>query len=453
MSPKRSKAGRRQIDPVDLVGQSEGISAISQSGDQMDHASSLQNIVPPPIQSEVVIEQPIMREVNRASSSCSNEGSCKRSGVHMKGKDISIPKYAGAQESRTPYDFLLELEKYKMAVDYTYEEMLKFVVPLALTETAYSWFEFIREDLFGWSDFVDAFRQEFQPIGYERELRRLLEDRFQGCHETLTEFIRIIDDFYRRLGGQVSESEKVDRIIRQMHPQYRMQILSRGRSYTSVKELWKEARNVQEIILMDRQYREPERYNFIEPSLAYKVPTESQYTNGFVHNMSYGSNSRELQMSSIDPYLHYHSKRPSFVSNPQWRSNNNQRSATNSTAHTYQPRSNFSNHRDEQRPSVQAYAGTSERPSVQTYPGTGDRLSAQTYPGTRESSTQNYSGPGERSLSNFAGSGLNTQTFRRDVERKQPVAATLNCYNCGEGGHFSRFCPNVPGNGLAPSRL
>jgi hypothetical protein len=298
--------------------------------------------------------------------------------------------------------------------------MLKFVVPLALTETAYSWFEFVREDLFGWSDFVDAFRQEFQPIGYERELRRLLEDR---------------------LGGQVSESEKVDRIIRQMHPKYRMQILSRGRSYTSVKELWKEARNVQEIILMDRQYREPERYNFIEPSLAYKVPSESQYTNGFSHNMSYGSNSHELQMSSIDPYLHYHSKRPSFVPNQQWRSNNNQRSATSSTAHTYQPRSNFSNQRDEQRPSVQAYAGTEERPSVQTYPG------------TRETTAQNVSGSGERSVSNFAGSELNTQTFPSGAERKQSVAATLNCYNCGEGGHFSRFCPNVPGNGLAPSRL
>jgi hypothetical protein len=248
---KKSKTGKRQKDPVDLVHQSEDILAIPQSGDQMDHASSLQSSVPPPIQSEVVIEQSVMREVNRASSACSNGGSCKRSGVHMKGKDISIPKYAGAHESRTPYDFLLELEKYKMAVDYTYEEMLKFVVPLALTETAYSWFEFIREHLFGWSDFVDAFRQEFQPIGYERELRRLLEDRFQGCHETLTEFIRIIDDFYKRLGRQVLESEKVDRIIRQMHPQYRMQILSRGRSYTSVKELWKEARNAQDIILMD----------------------------------------------------------------------------------------------------------------------------------------------------------------------------------------------------------
>jgi hypothetical protein len=215
---KKSKAGRRQIDPVDLVDQSEGISAINQSGDQMDHASSLHNLVLPPIQSEGVIEQSVMREVNRLSSSCSNGCSCKRSGVHMRGKDISIPKYAGPHESRTPYDFLLELEKYKMIVDYTYEEMLKFVVPLALTETAYSWFEFIREDVFGWSDFVDAFRQEFQPIGYERELRRLLEDRFQGCHETLTEFIRIIDDFYKRLGGQVSEAEKVDRIIRQMHP-------------------------------------------------------------------------------------------------------------------------------------------------------------------------------------------------------------------------------------------
>jgi hypothetical protein len=114
MSPKKSKAGRRQIDPVDLVGQSEGISAISQSGDQMDHASSLQNLVQPPIQSEVVIEQSVMRELNRASSSCCNGCSCKRSGVHMRGNDISIPKYAGAHESRTPYDFLLELEKYKI---------------------------------------------------------------------------------------------------------------------------------------------------------------------------------------------------------------------------------------------------------------------------------------------------------------------------------------------------
>ena len=55
---------------------------------------------------------------------------------HLKTSDIKIPTYAGSHEGKTPYEFIMELEKYQRAVGYSEGDMLNQVVPLALKEDA-----------------------------------------------------------------------------------------------------------------------------------------------------------------------------------------------------------------------------------------------------------------------------------------------------------------------------
>ncbi|ODM88297.1 Transposon Ty3-I Gag-Pol polyprotein [Orchesella cincta] len=211
-----------------------------------------------------------------------------------------IPIYSGAQEAKTPFDFLKELEAYKSVVNCNTKEMFSQVLPVALKGEAYSWFVFARDDIISWGDFVTKFRNEFQPVGYYEELKKELGERTQGTREPLTHYIRIILEFYERLEGDYSEKEIVERIINQMHPQYRFLITRSGQVHFSIQELLKEAQIAQESIYRDRQYKEPKAFINVEPSLSYKTATASNTKSAEL----------EIKESSFDRFRHFHKSVP-----------------------------------------------------------------------------------------------------------------------------------------------
>lgn len=163
-------------------------------------------------------------------------------------KTTEVPKYTGAADSKTPFDFILELEKYRDISRGSEIFILREILPIALVGTAYHWFrhEITMAPFVNWEDFKIRFRREFQALGYSEELNRELELRTQGPTEPLTLFIRVILDYYERLGRESSEGEKVARIMRQMHPEY-LQVLQ-GKTINNIKELKEAAFQAQDII-------------------------------------------------------------------------------------------------------------------------------------------------------------------------------------------------------------
>jgi len=57
-------------------------------------------------------------------------------------KEALIPKYSGAMEKKSPYDFLIELEKYMSITRSSPEFIVYKVVPIALTGVAFDWYRF-----------------------------------------------------------------------------------------------------------------------------------------------------------------------------------------------------------------------------------------------------------------------------------------------------------------------
>jgi len=188
---------------------------------------------------------------------------------HLKSSDFSVPKYCGASDKKTPYDFILELDKYQSILGYSEVEMLQLVVLMSLTDEAYTWYRYETQAFANFSDFKNRIRTEFQPIGYQDELRRELERRTQGYNEPLTAYIRVIMDYYERLGDPtVSEAMKVDRIKKQMHPEYRAALPSP--SIHTLRELKDAAIEAQEFIKTNWTHKSPPIYCSAEPSLAWK---------------------------------------------------------------------------------------------------------------------------------------------------------------------------------------
>jgi len=238
-------------------------------------------------------------------------------------KAMNVPRYSGPAESKTPYDFVVELEKYQIITCTSEEVMLREVIPLALEGQAFSWFRFeIRNQPFiDWENFKSRFRREFQVLGYEHELSRELETRTQGPTEPLTAYIRVILEYIERLGAQPREEEIVKRIKRGMHPEY-LQMLQ-GRSIRSIRDLMIAASEAQEVIKAFRSYKPPPTGIAVEPTLQWRqldssiTSTRSDLRQN--HTSLENSNPR-LHPHAVDPYAYYHAdsqRRSVSFSEPQ----------------------------------------------------------------------------------------------------------------------------------------
>jgi hypothetical protein len=190
-------------------------------------------------------------------------------------RPADIPRYTGLPSERTPYDFLIELEKFKSISRSSDCHMLEKVVPLALSDRAYTWYRFEQEirAFADWEDFKRRFRREFQTTYYDQKLRRMMEDRFQGPDESLVSYIRTVLSYYERLEtDKPQESEKIDFIKRHLHPDYRSVL--QGQRFTTIAELIEAAFEAQEAINLQELYKVPTSAPSIEPSLQYQ-PKES----------------------------------------------------------------------------------------------------------------------------------------------------------------------------------
>ncbi|KAH9378315.1 hypothetical protein HPB48_000526 [Haemaphysalis longicornis] len=90
-----------------------------------------------------------------------------------------------------------------------------------------------------WNSAKTALVSEFSSVDAKRRLKEELDQRTQHPEENLKEFIYTIAAYYERIGEEVPESEKVNRVVRQMHPQ--LQDLAEGKSFATLAELAKAA--------------------------------------------------------------------------------------------------------------------------------------------------------------------------------------------------------------------
>jgi len=226
---------------------------------------------------------------------------------HLKGLDFKTPSFCGSHDKQTPCDYLVDLQRMKKTFNYSDEVMLRLILPTSLKEDAFIWYDSVG-GFESWADFEDRFRKEFQAVGYKETLRREIEDRFQGPDEPLTKYIRLMIKYYERLGDHTPEREILARIIRQMHPEYKMVLV--GRRPEALNQLLDIAPEIQEFIRDSRVYRPPPISGTLEPSLAWKPGNHYQVTGNEakVRSQYENPNIPEIYYSAVDPYRYFHKK-------------------------------------------------------------------------------------------------------------------------------------------------
>lgn len=167
---------------------------------------------------------------------------------------VQPPKFIGFGDLQSPDEFLDHLENFCLVHGVKLEDRLSRVVPAALQGSAKLWFRFT-EDFADWSTFATAFRKEFAPVDEKKRLKEELRLRTQHPEENLKQFIYVIASYYDRIGDDVTEAEKVERVLEQMHPQF--QDFCAGKTFASLKELAQAADGLMERVWRRVQYVPP----------------------------------------------------------------------------------------------------------------------------------------------------------------------------------------------------
>ncbi|KAH7945520.1 hypothetical protein HPB49_011832 [Dermacentor silvarum] len=146
----------------------------------------------------------------------------------------AVPRLEGFRHLQSPQEFLDKVENFCVAAVIPSEYCVRRVIETALDASAKLWYRFAGpfESL---DAFADTFRKECASVDEKLRFKEKLDRRTQHLEENLKEFIYVVAAYYDRISEEVPESVKVDRVLRQMHPQ--LQALAEGSTNPNLKAL------------------------------------------------------------------------------------------------------------------------------------------------------------------------------------------------------------------------
>ncbi|KAG0426063.1 hypothetical protein HPB47_026808 [Ixodes persulcatus] len=179
---------------------------------------------------ELLIAAPI----DLAEAVTATNGAPDLDSMHALWTSAQLSRFSGFADLQSPEEFIEKLESYCLIHGVKPEDRISRVVPAVLDGSAKLWFRFAGE-FTSWGSFVTAFHCQFALVDKKKRLKEELRKRTQHPEENLKQFIYVISSYYDRIGEPVTDAQKVESVLRQMHPQYRD--LVEGRTFVTLKEL------------------------------------------------------------------------------------------------------------------------------------------------------------------------------------------------------------------------
>lgn len=181
---------------------------------------------------------------------------------------LAVPRFTGYDDFKSVADFLCDLNVYKTASGSSDEFVLTRVLPVALEASAGRWWR-LQTPFVSWADFEALFRAEFLPPDYEYRIRRELEARTQHPREGLLEYIRAIQELFKRAFPGASDADMVKHVLRCCHPRFRPFL--HGRDYASLEAMARSARAIEDALISELSYVPPPPVGeALEPACAWR---------------------------------------------------------------------------------------------------------------------------------------------------------------------------------------
>ncbi|KAF2892499.1 hypothetical protein ILUMI_13677 [Ignelater luminosus] len=140
------------------------------------------------------------------------------SSLILRGRDKNILK---GNKLSNQYHFAANVE------DSGYFDLFNAAIELFKGD-ALIWYRSIRDTMNSWSELVRELQKAFLPCDYEQNLWEESRHRNQGAHESVSVYIAIMENFFRRLSSIPNEPTRVDIIRRDLSPYLQSQLALEG---------------------------------------------------------------------------------------------------------------------------------------------------------------------------------------------------------------------------------
>lgn len=164
--------------------------------------------------------------------------------------------------------FLERIDELKDARNATDDDLWRYAIDL-FEGDALIWFRANRSFIKSWDELKAILKRTFQNPYYQEELMDTIKKRTQGCKESVTIFISIMQNMFNRLPTKIAEYSKVNLVKRNLLPYYQ-QAICRD-EFESLAELVNVLRIIERTKINCDNFQEPVSSNAnLEPDLAYK---------------------------------------------------------------------------------------------------------------------------------------------------------------------------------------
>lgn len=178
--------------------------------------------------------------------------------------------FSGEPNSRSLYDFLSRIEMLARA-EHISEEVLRRSAYYLFTGAAMTWYRAFEQNLPTWTDLVNALKNQFIPLDYDRALLREIENRKQGSSESFGMYLANMEMLYRGIQRtNIPEIVKLDTIMRNMLPYLTEKLMLTD--INTIVELSTYCRKIENTQFRLAQMNLPNDHKYLlEPQFSYKT--------------------------------------------------------------------------------------------------------------------------------------------------------------------------------------
>lgn len=137
------------------------------------------------------------------------------------------------------------------------------------------WYRANKDSVTDWDELVILLKRTFQSPFYQDELLREIHDRTQGMEESVTVYVAVMQNMFKRLPVQPPEREKIYIILKNLQPYFQRAICRD--EFNSIPDLINVLRIVDRTKVNCERFQEPVNFKSnLEPDLAYKKTVRNE---------------------------------------------------------------------------------------------------------------------------------------------------------------------------------
>lgn len=170
--------------------------------------------------------------------------------------------------------FLERVDELRVARGVSEDQLFTAAVEL-FSGNALVWYRSVRDKVSSWDQLVSALRAAFLPADYEAALWEEIRNRSQGPYETVTVYIAVMENLFRRLPHVPCESTRLTFIRRNLQPYLHSQLALA--TVSSIAELTRVCKILEDARSHAAKFKNPPTnlHGLVEPDLAYHRPRHS----------------------------------------------------------------------------------------------------------------------------------------------------------------------------------